>query len=90
MTNDAQARRYGRPRRAVTAVLRITATALLAGAAMTWAWNTLAVDLAHAPPVQFRHALAFEAALAAIAWLAAASALRASRRHEARESPAAR
>lgn len=90
MTNDTQARRHGRLRRAATAVLGIAAIALLAGAAITWAWNTLAVDLAQAPRIQFKHALAFEAALAAIAWLAAASARLASRRHEVRGRPAAR
>ncbi|HEY7607805.1 MAG TPA: hypothetical protein VIF14_01125 [Alphaproteobacteria bacterium] len=90
MTNDTQARGHGRLRRAAAATLAIAGIALLAGAAMTWAWNTLAVDLADAPRVQFKHALAFEAALAAIAWLTAASARLALRRHEGRERPAAR
>ncbi len=60
-------------RRALTGMLAVLAVLLLGGIAFTWAWNTLAVDLAQAPRVQFRHALAFELAVVALAWLVGAS-----------------
>jgi hypothetical protein len=88
MTNDTPAR--SRFHRALIGTLIMAAILLAGGTALSWAWNTLAVDLAHAPRVQFRHALAFEVALAAMALLTAASMRLASRRHAAREHPAAR
>jgi hypothetical protein len=76
MTPDAPQTR-SRFRRALIGTLAILAMLLVGGVVLTWAWNTLAVDLAQAPRIQFRHALAFEAGLAAVAWLIGASLRRA-------------
>jgi len=40
--------------------LKATALLLLGGVSIMWGWDTLAVDLAGANPIKFRHALAFE------------------------------
>ena len=55
-----------RPRRWGHAALIVALTVLLGGVALLWAWNTLAVDLFQAPAAQFKHALALQAAIAAI------------------------
>ena len=58
--NIANPRRWGRA--AAVAALAI----LLGGLLMLWAWNTIAVDLFQAPAAKFWHALALEAAIAAL------------------------
>ncbi|MBM3510432.1 MAG: hypothetical protein FJX61_09910 [Alphaproteobacteria bacterium] len=47
-------------------VLIATLVVLLGSVALLWGWNTAAVDLFQAPTIKFKHALAFEAALAAL------------------------
>jgi len=59
-TSNARPRRWGH-----TAAV-VALTILLGGVLMLWAWNTIAVDLFQAPEAKFRHALAFEAAIAAL------------------------
>lgn len=51
-------RRWGRT--AASAALAI----MIGGVLGLWAWNTIAVDLFRAPAATFKHALAFEAAIA--------------------------
>ena len=58
-----------RPRHWGHAAVVVALTILLGGVLMLWAWNTIAVDLFQAPVAEFRHALAFEAAIAALAAL---------------------
>ena len=57
---------HARPRRWGKAALIVALSVVLGGVAMLWAWNTLAVDLFQAPAAQFKHALALQAAIAAI------------------------
>ena len=59
-------RKQKRPHRWGHATLIILATVLVAGIAMLWAWNTLAVDLFQAPAIGFKHVLAFQFAIAAL------------------------
>ena len=72
MTNDT--RFHARLRRTLFAARALVALLLIGGVLLTWAWNALAVDLAQAPRLQFRHALAFEAAFGALIWLAISAA----------------
>ncbi len=55
-----------RPHRWGHALLTATVVILLGSAALRWGWNTVAVDLFQAPAITFKHALAFEAAIAAL------------------------
>lgn len=47
----------------------------LATTALLWGWNTFAVEMLAKPSMQFKHALALEILLAALAALAAAPLL---------------
>lgn len=59
-------RKEKRPHRWGHATVMILLAVLLSGALMLWAWNTIAVELFQAPAIRFKHALAFQAAIAAL------------------------
>jgi hypothetical protein len=68
MTNDqTQPAHHRGPGRKALILL-----AILIGGAVTllWGWNTLAADFAGLPKAGFRHALAFELSILALAWTA--------------------
>jgi hypothetical protein len=54
-------RRWGR------AALMASLFLLVSGALLLWAWNAVAIELFDAPAIRFKHALAFQAAFAALA-----------------------
>ncbi len=61
-------------RRATIGALELAAALSIGAILLLWAWNTLAAGLAHLPRAEFRHALAFELAIAVVAATAIASA----------------
>ncbi|MBL8661520.1 MAG: hypothetical protein JNM29_01785 [Candidatus Odyssella sp.] len=56
------------------AMLALAAALSIGAILLLWAWNTLAAGLAHLPRAEFKHALAFELAVAVVAATAIASA----------------
>lgn len=48
------------------AALVIVITVFIAGACMLWAWNSIAIELFGAPPIGFKHVVAFQVAIAAL------------------------
>jgi hypothetical protein len=55
-------------------VIRFLVGVLLGSATILWAWNSIAVELFQAPVIQFKHALAFQAVVAAMTVLTTATA----------------
>lgn len=56
-------------RRRGHAILMAALFFLVSGALLLWAWNTIAIELLQAPAIRFKHVLALQAAVTALAAL---------------------
>jgi len=48
------------------AILLVLLTMMAGGVLVLWAWNSIAADLFQAPEARFKHAIALQAAIAAL------------------------